>query len=433
MTAHMMSADVDALANGLPPPDSETLERLSVGIDYITDFWVDEYLDKYISLGGSKIKFITGGAGSGKTHCLRLFLADAEQRGYKTALISADEVWISDFKEIYAAVLAAVDLPGCLERCAMWIVGEMGYGAGDIPEGSTFADYLSSLGRFDPLTRRELRERIVEYFLKNPRIDNNFALACSIITGDMLGYPTLDASGREILSDWLAGVKGVRMAAVRKLGLSPVKITKYNARHMLRSLVEIVRSAGYAGLVVGADKLDELLCAPESARLRYTKLRREDAYESIRELIDDIDTQSHTMFIFAFDRALIDDESAGLKSYQALWMRIQNEIDGALFNRFADIVDLDGLARQTYAPGTLVEMSRRLAAFMREQGVPAEDIDLSLAEELREQSSVSPLSLPRRVNRLTLLNSFGGVLNEAADEAEAIPNEAAPNGGTPDE
>ena len=31
------------------------------------------------------------------------------------------------------------------------------------------------------------------------------------------------------------------------------------------------------------------------------------------------------MFVFAFERELLDHDSAGLKSYQALWMRIQNE------------------------------------------------------------------------------------------------------------
>lgn len=49
------------------------------------------------------------------------------------------------------------------------------------------------------------------------------------------------------------------------------------------------------------------------------------------------------MFVYAFDRGLMDDENAGLKSYQALWMRIQNEIVGERFNRFTDMVDLDRL------------------------------------------------------------------------------------------
>ena len=80
----------------------------------------------------------------------------------------------------------------------------------------------------------------------------------------------------------------------------------------------------------------------------YTKLKREDTYESIRQLIDDIDSLKHIMFVFAFDRELLDNDSAGIKSYQALWMRIQNEIISRRFNRFTDIVDMDRLAEQEY-------------------------------------------------------------------------------------
>ena len=60
------------LAHGIAPADDSVLEQMSVGIDFITDFWRDKYLREYISAGGSKIKFITGQRGSGKTHLLHL-------------------------------------------------------------------------------------------------------------------------------------------------------------------------------------------------------------------------------------------------------------------------------------------------------------------------------------------------------------------------
>jgi hypothetical protein len=133
------------------------------------------------------------------------------------------------------------------------------------------------------------------------------------------------------------------VAALRKLGLSPSRITKYNARHMLRSLIEVIRLAGYKGLAVAVDDMDMLTETSSLEEIRYTKMRREDSYESIRELIDGIDTFSHFMVVFAFDKILLEDESKGLKSYQALWMRIQNEIVADRVNGFADIIDLDSI------------------------------------------------------------------------------------------
>ena len=53
-------------------PDNGMLEEMSAGISFQTDFWREKYLREYIREGGSKIKFITGRQGSGKSHLLRL-------------------------------------------------------------------------------------------------------------------------------------------------------------------------------------------------------------------------------------------------------------------------------------------------------------------------------------------------------------------------
>jgi hypothetical protein len=335
------TADAEALGQASVDPPEQAFADPNV----IVDFWREHYLDAYIAPGGSKIKFITGAQGSGKSRCLGLFLSEAAERNYKAVSLSAKRVWMHDFKEIYVAILNAVDLPGCLQVCARDIVGKMGYRFEDIPQGMNFADYLVSLGAFDPIARLELRTQLSAVFFKNPRIDKNFAVCAALMTGGILGHPPLEPSSRDLLFAWLVGDKSVRLPALRRLGLSPFKITKHNARHMLRSLIEILRLAGYTGLAVGIDDLDILVENSSLEEIRYTKMRREDAYESIRELIDEIDTLSHVMFVFAFDRELLANESTGLKSYQALWMRIQNEIESRNFNRFSDMIDMNRTAR----------------------------------------------------------------------------------------
>ncbi|MDR1965090.1 MAG: ATP-binding protein [Synergistaceae bacterium] len=400
--------DYERLKDGQPPASDELLRLLSVGVDFITDFWLEQYLDEYISLGGSKIKFITGDPGSGKSHCLRLFLSEAAARRYKTVSLSARSSWIHDFKEIYTGALAAADFPACLERCARNVIVEMGYRPEAIPDGMSFADYLASQDLFDPVTRRELRSQLNAMFFKNPRIDKNFAICASLMTGGILGHPSLEPSSRDLLMSWLSGEKGVKLASVRKLGLSPSRITKHNARHMLRSLVEIIRMADFNGLVVGIDDLEILVGSSSLEEIRYTKMRREDAYESIRELIDEIDTLSHTMFVFAFNRDLMDNEAAGLKSYQALWMRIQNEIESCRFNRFSDIVDLDKMASQQYTAQTLSEMSRRLADALREDGIESTPVHPDAVASMMMNAGEETVrqAMPRLINRMTL----GGIL-----------------------
>lgn len=390
------------LKRGKAPGNRSILQEISVGSDFILDFWKEIYLADYLSQGGSKIKFLTGRTGSGRTHFLEMLAMEAENMGYITVGLSAREVWLHDFKEIYVAVLEQVNLLERLKLNCSEVIRQLGYDPAEVPEGMTFGDYLSSQGQLDPLTKREMRHQLEQLFLANPLIDNNFGLACSLLTGNLLGYPTLEEPSRRLLLLWLEGSREARLPSLRRLGLSPSRITKYNARHMLRSLVEVCRLAGYKGLLISVDDMEIMAGADSTETIRYTRLKREDAYESIRELIDEIDTLKNTMFVFSFERSLMDNEKAGLKSYQALWMRIQNEIEGTRFNRFADIVDLDRLIDEVYIPEKLVEMSTRLASVINHPDEGARPISLSIAEELHARARFGKVSLPRQVNRATI-------------------------------
>ena len=290
------------------------------GLDFLLDFWVQKYLVEYVGEGGSKIKFVTGREGSGKSYFLRRFSERAKGLGYVTVQFSAKDVWLNDFREIYFEILRQCDLEQCVRGCAREVIRRMGFDPDEIPEGQTFMDYLASQGQADGITKRELRQELKTMFLQNPLMDNNFALALSLMTGGILGHPMLEDANREILLGWLRGDRSIKLSLLRSLGLSPSRITKYNARYMLRSLSEVIRLGGFKGLLVAIDDLDILQSKMGSDTIRYTKLRRDDTYESIRQLID-------------------------------------NEIVSERFNRFIDIADLDSLAYQEYTPAYLVKMS----------------------------------------------------------------------------
>jgi len=393
---------ISNLKKGQAPGNREILQEISVGSEFIMDFWKGKYLENYMASGGSKIKFVTGRTGSGKTHFLELLAMEAEKMDYISISLSARELWIHDFKEIYTAVLREVKLLDCLKICSHEVIRQLGYDPKLIPDDLSFADYLSSQGLLDPLTKREIRYQLEKLFLANPLIDNNFALACAMLTGGILGHPLLEDASLKLLMLWLEGSREAKLSSLRRLGLSPSKITKYNARHMLRSLVEVCCLAGFKGLVISIDNMEVLVSADSAATIRYSRLKREDAYESIRELIDEIDTLKHTMFVFSFDRSLMDDEVRGLKSYQALWMRIQNEIESKRFNRFADIVDLDRLIDEVYTPENILKMSTRLAQVINRFDEGATPISWNMAEELHARSRFGKVSLPRKVALTTL-------------------------------
>lgn len=395
-------AALTRLKKGLPPGDRELIRALSEGIQFLSDFWREKYLQEYIRQGGSKIKFVTGKEGSGKSHLLELMTAEAQDAGYKTASFSAKKIWLHDFRDVYVEILKAVDLQDCLAGCGREIIREMGFDPAEIPQGVRFADYLAAENLLDAIAKREIRQLLSARFLQNPLMDHNFAFACSLLTGYFLGYPVMEEPNKELLLGWLSGSKESKLSALRGLGFFPNRITKHNARHMLRSLAQVVRSGGYTGLFVAVDDLEILVGSDSLEDIRYTKLRREDAYESIRQLIDDIDTLSGILFVFAFERSLMDNDRGGLKSYQALWMRIQSEVSSDRFNRFSDIVDLDKLARQEYSPQVAVNMSEKLAAVLSRFDSGASPIGEEAATSMLERLPFGRTALPRQVNAATI-------------------------------
>lgn len=397
-----INATLTQLARGEVPQSEQILGQISVGIEFLTDFWKEQYLKQFIAKGGSKIKFITGRAGSGKSHALSLFTSLAKQEGYLALRLSAKDVWLNDMRDLYLSILKEADIEALLREAADRIIEQMGHDPRWIEENHTFFDHLAERGLADALTRQELRNQLRRMFLTNPRMDNNFAIACSLLTGSILGHPILEEESQNLLYRWLAGDRSVRVTMLRPLGLAPSKVTKYNARNLLGSLVELVHVAGYTGLVVAIDDVEVMADASGMNPMRYTKMRREDAYESIRQLIDDIDTFNHFMVVFGFDRIMLDDEAKGFKSYQALWMRIQNEIKSERINKFADIADLDAIASEVYSPKMVVEMSRRLAEEVRRINIETRVVDEEGARALIERAKSGAVSLPRLVNQATL-------------------------------
>ena len=378
-----------------PLPVTPSDCSLTCGIRFLSDFWQEKYLQEYIRNGGSKIKFVTGRAGSGKTHFLHLISSIAREENYKTVFFSARDIWMHDFREIYLEIFRQCDIIECLVQVSHYLIQEMGFDFHEIPEGMRFIDYLSQNGMGDALTRREIRSQLKTIFLDNPMLDNNFALACSMLTGSILGYPILEEQNKELLLAWLEGDRTVKLSQLRSLGFYPSRITRYNARHMLRSLAEVIRMGGSPGLFVAIDDLEILISRSSLEPVHYTKMKREDTYESIRQLIDDIDSMKHMMFVYAFDRELIDNENAGLKSYQALWMRIQNEIVGERFNRFCDMVDLDRLAAQEYTPEVIIAISESLASLPA--GIRIAPLDQEKAEAVLRRAHTGAVGIPRLI------------------------------------
>jgi hypothetical protein len=139
-----MSVDIETaverLKMGLPPGNRQILQEITVGQEFLPAFWQEKYLKNYLSRGGSKIKFITGRTGSGRTHFLDLVLLKAQELGYIPVYLSAKDVWLYDFKEIYVAILRQVNLLESLRAASSLVISRLGYDPRTVPPELTFTD-----------------------------------------------------------------------------------------------------------------------------------------------------------------------------------------------------------------------------------------------------------------------------------------------------
>ncbi len=151
-----MITEYNKMAAPQEPAPPLPVESLTCGISFLSDFWREKYLQEYIRNGGSKMKFVTGRPGSGKTHFLRLMTSIAQKEHYKTAGFSAKTVWMHDFREIYIEIFRQCDIMECLKAISYNLIEEMGFDHNEIPDEMRFIDYLSQNG---------FRERLSSVFV----------------------------------------------------------------------------------------------------------------------------------------------------------------------------------------------------------------------------------------------------------------------------
>ncbi len=357
----IVADDAVRLLRGEPPASPALLRYLS------WPRWVEflrrEYLEGYLAGGGAKVKLLVGTVGSGKSHQLALALDEAREAGYLTARADARAVERAfPLDRLYTAILRDIDLGNLVQRLCAPLIGELGYGAEELPGGQRFLEWVE---RERGVPRAPLERRLFEALGKIARdsgLDLTFGAAMSQLAAHHIGLLTLNEAEEDALRRWFLGEK-VSLTELRPLRIYR-RVDRHTARSFLRSLVEVALRAGYRGLVVGVDNLDVLLERhPETGRLRYTRAARDEAYEAIRELIDDVDEARALLFLFAGRRAVLEDEKAGVSSYEALRLRLLPEVRSRRFNPFADIVDLDAARVLGYlAPADLNQLADRAAA-----------------------------------------------------------------------
>jgi hypothetical protein len=339
-----------------PPADPLLLEQLFVDPLDLFAFLRHRYLESYLKDGGSKLKLVVGSEGSGKSHLCHVLAAAARELGYLARVVSAAQLPLFSFDQIYRQIMVGVDPGDLVRKYTLSLVKSLGYAYPG--QEVKFLEWATSQGRDGRLVIRELQDHLGRDLYLDRDLDRSFATALLVLASDELGMRPLDPVARRAAIDWLQG-KPVSARQRNQLQIRKA-IDRYSARLIFRSFLHFLPKAGVTGVVLVVDDFHLITQGPPVGPVRYTRGRLDELYESMRQVIDEVDALQGFLMVLSGRRALLDDEKRGVRSYEALWMRLQNEVRSAKVNRFADLLDLDSVWEQQGHAG-LVEIASRLA------------------------------------------------------------------------
>jgi hypothetical protein len=188
-----------------------------------------------------------------------------------------------------------------------------------------------------------MKQQLGRSIVKDTSMAKDFRVAMTHLCLAELGGGQDGLLIRQALLDWLTG-RNRAIAMVKRYQIfSP--ITRANARHHLRSLTAWSRIAGYNGTAITLD-IDQILVQrrPGAAEgFFYTRAAVLDAYEVLRQFIDDTDRARAFLLLVLASKDFLDDDTRGrgLVAYEALKFRVFDEVhDKRRANPMAALVRL---------------------------------------------------------------------------------------------
>lgn len=300
-------------------------------------FLAEHYAQRFIPEGGSKVKWILGTPGAGKSHALKMLEAAAAEAGLLAVALDAGEVPLRGIQEFTQAVLSQLDTTAICRGLCDAVIQKMGYDAASLPPDTALLAWMvAERGRIHERAAAEIREE-VDRAVSGVDADLSLKVAVSLKMAELLGVPSPDP---DTLAAWILG-QPLKKPLMARLGITQA-LNRQNARAILQGWASLARAAGRGGLLITVDRLEQLVAAksPGSA-VSYTPLRREEAYEMLREFIDDGDELPGLWLVLAARPELFSDEKRGIPSYPALKDRVSTEVKSVELNRFLDQLEWD--------------------------------------------------------------------------------------------
>lgn len=257
---------MDAFAIGVEKQRSEIHRQLELARD-----------------GEGTIKFLRGGYGCGKTFMARLAVADAQAKGFATSfvVVSDNDLKFHRFDDVYRKVLTELGTASCPRGALSDILDRW---IGRVEESLIAAGEDDSAPDFDDKVRRRLDEDLAA--MTGGRAPQDFVRVIQTIFELKQKGDVAEAGA---LISWLCGSGNVA-ASVKKTAGIKGDIESRDALDYLRGVLEIVKAAGYAGLIIVIDEAETIL------RMRSDS--RHKSLNGIRQIADASGSYPGMLWVF---------------------------------------------------------------------------------------------------------------------------------------
>lgn len=306
--------------------------------------------------GGGDVKFLRGGYGCGKTFMASLLVQDAQQqqngKAFATSfvVVSDNDLHFYKFDELYRKVVSGLGTPACPQGALGDILDRW---IGSIEEGLLQLGVSEEDPAFDQRVLAKLDEQLG-------------GLPGGSAPADMVRVVRkvfeLKQQGQlqeaAALISWLTGSRNVD---ARSKSLAGVKgdISSSDAMAYLRGILEIIKSAGYAGLVIVIDEVETIL------RMRGDV--REKSLNAIRQIVDAASSYPGLLWVVTGTPIFFDDRK-GVKGLEPLHDRIKFEAFNGVASLRQPQLDLKPFDRER-----LIQVAVRLRALHPD--LPPEDAE----------------------------------------------------------
>jgi P-loop Domain of unknown function (DUF2791) len=290
-----------------------------------------EYLEDFVRAGGAAVKLVVPGDAAEREGLRQCLAALAAQGGFRWASAEATTTRMHLIDQLFFAVARQLDwddlarsfLRRHLVRSGLRVPDGAGAPSGWPLSLAALQEANDSPG---PVFDAEVKRGLINRLYGDDTMSREFRLAMLRLCLAQLD-PADDPDLAEAVRQWLRGE--LRLVSAVKRALIFQRIARHNARHLLVSVTHWLRQCGRSGLVLLLDVSRYGDATPPRARgpgHYYSPSACLDLYEVLRQLIDATDELDACYVAVVAGPEFLTDERRGLRSYQALYLRVADEV-----------------------------------------------------------------------------------------------------------